>query len=123
MAAGIVVADQMTVVDAKGAMEPEHLARMYFLLGADGRVFTIYDYDSPDMEGRGRAKQTKLRFAKELSIFSFPISGEVNYSFSGKPLRKPRAVTMNSNPKDWPEPEAFWDVAWEDIDAKLNLSP
>jgi hypothetical protein len=123
LAAGTVIADQMTVMAAKGATEQEHLARLYFLLGEDGRVFTIYDYDSADMEGRGKSRTTSLRFARELSILKFPTNGEIHYEFSGQPIRKPRAVAMYANPKDWPEPEEFWNIPWEDIDTRLKLAP
>jgi hypothetical protein len=116
---GVVIEDAVEVKVVKCFVEQEHFGRIYFLRLHDDRVFTIFDYESPNMEGGGRSRPTRLRFATNMKILRFPASGDVTYEFSGTPIRKPRALPLKAHPDSWPEPEAFCDIPWNDLEKTL----
>jgi hypothetical protein len=117
--AGLVVSDDLIITEAKGFVEPEHFMRIYFLKSSDGRVFTLYDYDSANTEG-DRSRPTKLRFAHQMTLLRFPVSGTITYTFTGTPLRKPRARPLTAKPDDWPQAETFCDTPWDDLETRLS---
>ena len=93
--------------------------RIYLLRASDGRVFTLYDDDSANTEGSG-ARPTKLRLASQMTLLRFPVSGTSNCTFTGTPLRKPRTRPLTAKPKDWPQPETFCDIPWDDLETRLT---
>jgi hypothetical protein len=119
-AAGNIEEEEVNVVGIKCFKEPEHHGRIYFLLFGDGRVLVRYDTASPNMNGGTKSIRTDCPIHCDLTMIRFPQSGVVKYNWSGAKIRKPRAIPLTVNPKDWPEDETYCTIPWDDLDAVLS---
>ncbi len=110
-----------TVEAVKCFQEPEHLMKIYLLLLSDGRIRVRYDYDSADVEGRGKSPRTNFPISRELRIVHFTILDEFRYEFGPTKIRKPRAKELRRPPKDWPEDETWLDISWNEADQIFSV--
>ena len=117
--AGEVVEEQGVVDAVKVFREPEHGMKIYFLHLSDGRVRVRYDHDSADVDGDGKSRRSTFPLSREVRMIHYPVSGEVDYRFSGETIRKPRAQSLDLHPDKWPEDETWCNIPWEDLDAVM----
>ena len=115
LANGAVMEDSFIVEDAICLIEQEHLMRIYLLKTTDGRIRVRYDYDSADVDGRGKSRRTKFAIAKEVRLVSFPLSKQSLYHDGPTRMRKPRASDLMLGPKYWPEHETWLEMEWSDV--------
>lgn len=106
---------------ARRFQEPEHGGLIYFLHTDDDRVFVLYDTESQDLGARG-ANPLTSRFApkSELRVVRAPSSAIVlGKSFAGEVLDAGEPLELGLPPKEWPESEAYYDVPWTELEARL----
>lgn len=109
-----------TVEDVKCFQEPEHLMKIYLLRLSDGRIRVRYDYQSADVEGRGKSPRTNFPISKEMNIVHFTILGKFRYEFGPTKIRKPRAKELSRPPEEWPEDETWLEISWNEADEILS---
>lgn len=111
---------RFTVIEVKVFEEPEHGGRMHMLLMDDGRVYSIYDYESV-IERIGPEEEIAfLKPRKELRILSAPLSGYIfSQEFSGEALAIPIPIELTVPPSQWPEDDSWCDIAWSDLEKTL----
>jgi hypothetical protein len=117
--AGLVEEESHIVVGLKRFREPEHHGEFYLIQLADHRVRVLYDYETANMEGGG-PQRPSLKFARDLTIIRYPQSGLQKHTFSGDPVRRPRAIITNSDPRLWPDDETWYDLPWGEIESRLS---
>jgi hypothetical protein len=110
----------LIVDDVKCFQEPEHLMKIYLLLMSDGRIRVRYDYDSADLEGRGKSQRTNFSISKEMKIVHFTILGQFRYEFGPTKIRKPRMKELNRPPEKWPADETWLEISWNEADQILS---
>lgn len=107
-----------TVEEIKCFQEPEHLGKIYLLRLSDGRIRVRYDYDSVDVEGRGKSARTNYPISREMTMIHFKHLDEFRYDFGPTKIRKPPAQLLNVSLDDCPEDETWLDIPWEDLDSR-----
>lgn len=105
-----------SVEAVKCFQEPEHLMKIYLLRLSDGRIRVRYDYESADVDGRGKSPQTNFPISREMKMVHFKILNEFRYDFGPTKIRKPIAKELTIRPADWPEDETWLNISWENAD-------
>ena len=118
---GDVIEESYRFTDARRFQEPEHGGLIYFLHTDDDRVFVLYDTESQDLGARGGNPLTsRFEPKSELRVVRTPSSAIVlGKSFSGEVLDAGEPLELGLPPKEWPASEAYYDVPWAELDAKL----
>ena len=116
IASGVVEETILTFADARRYREPEHNTYMLFLRTDADRVFVCYDYESA---GRERPKIC-LHPQERLCLIRFPKTGLDKLEWSGRKLEIGRSKELLLHADEWPEPETFCDVPWDELDGYLT---
>lgn len=124
LAAGTVQEERHRFEEVRRFQEPEHGGLIYFFRTADSQVFVFYDAESQD---RGVQEQDPLASSfvpmSDLALVRAPRSGFVLHrTFSGGVLDAGEPAPLQLEPSDWPEHEAFCDIPWDRLDARLGHS-
>ncbi|WP_379551361.1 hypothetical protein [Qipengyuania sp. DGS5-3] len=100
--------------------EPEHHMRIYLMKLKDGRVRVRYDYESADTDGKGESRRTDFAISHEMRMVHFRHLNEYLYTCLSEKRRKPRALPLDLNPKDWPEDETWLEAPWDEIKSQYG---
>jgi hypothetical protein len=118
---GMVVEEQYHFSAAKCFREPEHGGLMYFLLDEKNRTYVIFDHESQNLNDNMMQSSSSLLFPKtDLTVIRAPKSKlMICQEFSGVRLHTdfPREITLS--PENWPDPNAFYRIKWDDLEQKL----
>lgn len=121
LTSGLVMEEQITVLEGKLLQEPEHGSLIYFLKAGDGRVLVLYDRESLDL---AMADEDPMGSSFEpqslVSIVKAPQSGfTISVSFNGEDIDILGPIEISAPPTQWPEDEDFCSIPWEQIEQKL----
>ncbi|RPI76187.1 MAG: hypothetical protein EHM45_13690 [Desulfobacteraceae bacterium] len=119
---GQVVEESYRFTAAKRFQEPEHGGLIYFLRTTDDKVFVLYDHESQDL-GVNSEDPLKSRFEPhaELTLVRAPKSKIViSKQFSGALLDAGAPRDLSIAPDQWPEPEEYCSIKWDNLDKRLN---
>lgn len=118
LAENSVLEEQLQFVETKIFQEPEHGGLIYFFCTPDDRVFIIYDHESQDLGAGGEDPHTSaFQPRTQLSLVRAPVSRvPISKNFSGPPLRAGDVMELAVDPKLWPAPDEFCDVAWHELE-------
>lgn len=121
LAENSVLEEELQFVEAKVLQESEHGGLMYFFRTSDDRVFVIYDHESQDLGAGGEDPHTSaFQPRAQLSLVRAPISRvPISKNFSGPPLAAGDVMELAVDPKLWPVPDEFCDVAWRELENRF----
>ncbi|MES1264651.1 MAG: hypothetical protein ABUU24_03245, partial [Variovorax sp.] len=108
--------------EAKRFQEPEHGGLIYFLRTTEGKVLTLFDHESQDLGTQERDPLTSsFRPMSALVMVRAPKTGfVVGKSFAGAPLEVGPPVTLDVDPKYWPESESYCSIQWAELESRLG---
>lgn len=121
LAESSVLEEQLQFVAAKVFQEPEHGGLMYFFRTPDDRVFVIYDHESQDLGAAGEDPHASaFQPRAQLTLVRAPMSRiPISINFRGPPLSAGAVMELAVDPKQWPAPEEFCDVAWHELEHRF----
>ena len=111
---------QLEILDSKCLQEIEHGGVFYFLRTREGRIFVMFDYDSPGIVADGRNPfDSEFKPLNNLHITRTLKSKIIlNQRFLGEPVKITSIGDMMAEPSDWPEAEEFCSIRWDEIEEK-----
>ncbi|MGR8935849.1 MAG: hypothetical protein ACU837_15925 [Gammaproteobacteria bacterium] len=109
---------------AKLFQEPEHDGLIYFLHTSGGQVLVLYDDESQDLGAGGENPfGSAFKPAADFSIVRAPNVGVViSKQFSGTPLNAGEPFELTVDPEQWPEPDAYCDIPWDELEIRFSSS-
>ncbi len=121
LAGGVVREERYEFTAARVFQEPEHGGLIYFLRGADDRVFAAFDFDSQDLGANGdNPRDSPFRPRTTLRLSRAPRTQYVlERAWSGEVLESGEPEVLQAHWSRWPEPDAFCDCAWDELDARF----
>ena len=121
LAENSVLEEELQFVEAKVLEEPEHGGLMYFFRTPDNRVFVIYDHESQDLGAGGEDPHTSaFQPRAQLTLARAPVSRiPISKNFSGPHLPAGDVMELAVDPKLWPAPDEFCDVAWLELENRF----
>lgn len=118
---GIVLEEQLRLVEAKLLQEPEHGGLIYFLRADDGRTYVYFDQESIEL-AMAEEDPTGSSF-EPLSIVTIVKAPKskftIDVSFGGDNIDIYGPTEITASPKKWPENEEFSSIPWDRIEAEL----
>lgn len=120
---GAVVAEEHYVfTESKCFQEEEHGGLMYFLRISDDKSLVLFDYESQDLGIQGDDRlHSNLKPRQNLVIVHAPRSRFViSTTFSGELLEPGYLLTLDIDPKEWPEPESVCNIPWSELEHRFG---
>lgn len=119
---GVVTDEHLEFVAAKRFQEPEHGGLMYLALTTDDRVFTLYDHESQRLGLGGRDPLTSsFQPRSQLRIVRAPLTRfAIAKTVAGEPLAADIVGELTVPPEQWPEPDEFCDIPWQEVERRLS---
>jgi len=118
---GHVIEESLEIIAAKRFQEQEHGGLIYFFKTNDDRIYVIYDTESQDLGVDGKNPlDSSFRPMSQLTIARTPAAEiVVSTTFSGIELPLPEVGDLLIDPLEWPDPDAFCDIPWDELETRL----
>lgn len=122
IAGGKAVEERCRFVAAKRFQEQKHGGLIYFLRADDDGVLVLYDHESQHLGASGGDPlSSPFRPRAEYVIRRAPHCGyAMTQEFSGAALDAGKPVALLVLPEKWPEPEAWCDVPWDELERHFS---
>lgn len=117
---GVVLEDSFNLSKVKRYKDPEHGVKLYALHLTDGRIRALVDAAGTDLAEARSTKALGPRIAANVTMTTYPASGECRYSFAGAPLRLPKFRELTAAPETWPAEDSWLDISWDELDQRLS---